>query len=54
MRILNTDSDSTSENRWTLAVVRAALNRLVGEIQQDLFLSCLTIGEAYCFLEVFN
>jgi hypothetical protein len=25
---------------------------LFGEVQQDLFLSCLTIGQAYCLLEV--
>ena len=42
------------ENRQTLAVVRQALKRLIGEIQQDLFLSSLTIGEAYCLSEVFN
>ena len=30
------------------------LNRLIGEIQQDLLLSCLTICEAYCLLEVLH
>jgi hypothetical protein len=44
-RALLTPRRLTSENRRTLAVLRGALNRLIGEIQQDLFLSCLTIGE---------
>ena len=28
------------------------LDRSFGEVQQDLVLSCLTIGEAYCLVEV--
>lgn len=32
--------------------ITGTLDRSFGEVQQDLFLSCLTIGQAYCLLEV--
>jgi hypothetical protein len=38
----------------TFGRCQGSFNRLLGEIQQDLFLSRLTIGEADCLLKVFS
>ncbi len=44
-------------NAFAFAAPAARVRRLCrffGEVQQDLLLSCLAVGQAYCLLEVFQ
>ena len=48
--------DLSNATAWfaTTAMRLTGYGALIGEVQQNLFLSSLTISEAYCLLEISN